>query len=77
MPAVKRSPWGGNWVDLMNEYSYLVESQFDPLDLSQSPGERFRRQRPVYEWDAQFAVTPVKIPRLRRVLLVGVWSPLS
>ena len=47
MPAVERSPWGSNWVDLMNQYSYRVESQFDPLDLCQSPGERFRRQRPV------------------------------
>ena len=47
MAAVERSPWGSDWVDLMNQYSYRVESQFDPLDLSQSPGERFRRQRPV------------------------------
>ena len=47
MPAVERSPWGSDWVDLMNQYSYREKSQFDPLDLSQSPGERFRRQRPV------------------------------
>ena len=47
MPAVERSPWGSNWVDLMNQYSYREKSQFDSLDLSQSREERFRRQRPV------------------------------
>ena len=47
MPAVERSPWGSNWVDLMNQYSYRGKSQFDPLDLSQTWEERFGKQRPV------------------------------
>ena len=44
MPAVERSPWGCNWVDLMNQYSHRGKSQFAPLASSRNsdPGNLFR-----------------------------------
>ena len=40
MVAVERSPWGSNWVDLMNQYSYRGKSLtlWTSLDLAAVTG---------------------------------------